>query len=451
MAYCTIAPVVKMLNLIWYKMLISVSLASGEPTGTAPLMAPSDLRVSKHWPGVILSWNSNVREEMEMNDVKYVLTYTFLNSTKEVKERCSETEKKISLNLYPGFVAKVKTQLLLSGTRNVIMESNWTEFIYTTPVYIQNLSCVIYNISNLNCTWDIKTEAPEDVQYFLSYRHNKRDYECQLHYKNINKKNTGCHFKEVYFIPPSKIKLNISVKDLRNNLGTHTYYKAFIPQRIEKLNPPNNVSIALENGSIRISWKHPPNIGSSKRSCFIYQVKIKDLKPTETREEEYVYPVHNPMKAYSVQVRAKKKICITNKLWSDWSEPVFINDDNTMETLLHIPVLACVLPVISFGIFLIFICRRYICFSVLFMAIPSPPVKIKTWLDSDEAHWQKEDDPVPKIPDMQIIRDVCVVPLTEKYFNPNEMEMPLKLELATWEDNCHKSIRNKDNLVNLDS
>ncbi|XP_014377102.2 interleukin-5 receptor subunit alpha-like [Alligator sinensis] len=278
MAYCTIAPVMKMLNLIWYKMLISVSLASGEPTGTARLMAPSDLRVSKHWPGVILSWNSNVREEMEMNDVKYVLTYTFLNSTKEVKERCSETEKKISLNLYPGFVAKVKTQLLLSGTRNIIMESNWTEFIYTTPVYIQNLSCVIYNISNLNCTWDIKTEAPEDVQYFLSYRHNKRDYECQLHFKNINKKNTGCHFKEVYFIPPSKIKLNISVKDLRNNLGTHTYYKAFIPQRIEKLNPPNNVSIALENGSIRISWKHPPNIGSSKRSCFIYQVKIRDLK-----------------------------------------------------------------------------------------------------------------------------------------------------------------------------
>lgn len=46
----------------------------------------------------------------------------------------------------------------------------------------------------------------------------------------------------------------------------------------EKLNPPINVSVSLENKSINIHWKPPPTIGSARKKCFLYQVKITDRK-----------------------------------------------------------------------------------------------------------------------------------------------------------------------------
>lgn len=39
---------------------------------------------------------------------------------------------------------------------------------------------------------------------------------------------------EIYFQPSRKINLNITVRDLRNNSGGLSYYKAFTPQKIGK-------------------------------------------------------------------------------------------------------------------------------------------------------------------------------------------------------------------------
>lgn len=46
----------------------------------------------------------------------------------------------------------------------------------------------------------------------------------------------------------------------------------------EKLNPPINISVSLENRSIQIYWKPPPTIGSASSKCFFYEVKITDHK-----------------------------------------------------------------------------------------------------------------------------------------------------------------------------
>ncbi|NXY81776.1 CSF2R factor, partial [Alcedo cyanopectus] len=64
---------------------------------------------------------------------------------------------------------------------------------------IENFSCVIYNISLMNCTWEAGRDAPGDAQYFL-YWQNLRygdSVECELYIKDENGRNLGCRFQNV--------------------------------------------------------------------------------------------------------------------------------------------------------------------------------------------------------------------------------------------------------------
>ncbi|XP_068251697.1 interleukin-5 receptor subunit alpha-like [Nyctibius grandis] len=390
MTRVTVIPVVMILSFFQRKTLFSTSLTSGQLDVVDALGLRNVLWITKHESRVVLSWNNNLtKEETEKYTVKYILSYKFFNTTHERKERLQEKKKIIRLELYSGFNAKVKTQVFVKETEDVIKESGWTEFTYKAPpVYIRNLSCIIYNISFFNCTWHIKAEAPEDIQIFFSYRHIGKDFECQKYIKNARKKNIGCHMKEIYFQSSRKINLNITVRDLRNNSRGPSYYKAFIPQTIEKLNPPINVSISLENRSIKVRWKPPPTVGSASNKCFLYQVKITDRKIVDVTAETYEYPFHKPSKKCAAQVRVKKEICIRNKIWSEWSEPVFIHDEQTVDVMLLSLTLFCLL--IFLGGLLICACRRYRCLEVITMPVPHPSDNIKTWLAADETHHQKQ-------------------------------------------------------------
>ncbi|XP_074014361.1 interleukin-5 receptor subunit alpha-like [Numenius arquata] len=390
MARITVAPVMLIVSFFQHKTLFSTSLASGQPDAVDNLGPHNVLWITKHESRLILSWNNNLtKEETEKYTVKYILSYKFFNTTHERKERLHEKKKVIPLELHSGFNAKVKTQLFAKETEDVIKESGWTEFTYKAPpVYIQNLSCIIYNISFFNCTWHIKAEAPEDIQIFFSYRHVGKDFECQQYIKNARKKNIGCHMKEIYFQPSRKINLNITVRDLRHNSGGLSYYKAFTPQTIEKLNPPINVSVSLENRSIKIHWKPPPTIGSARSKCFFYQVKITDRKIVDVTAEKYESPFHKPAKKCAVQVRVKKEVCIRNKIWSEWSEPVFIHNEKTVDVMLLSLTLFCFLVLL--GGLMIYVCRRYRCLEVITMPVPHPSDNIKTWLAADETRHQKQ-------------------------------------------------------------
>ncbi|XP_010216007.1 PREDICTED: interleukin-5 receptor subunit alpha-like [Tinamus guttatus] len=154
----------------------------------------------------------------------------------------------------------------------------------------------------------------------------------------------------------------------------------------EKLNPPVNVSIFLENRSIKIHWNPPPTIGSARNRCFMYQVKITDRKPVNVSEEKYEYPFHKPPYKCAAQVRAKKEKCITNKIWSEWSEPVFIDDEKTVDITLLTLTLICLL--VFLGCLLTCACRRYRCLEALTVPVPQAADSIKTWLDAEETHHQ---------------------------------------------------------------
>ncbi|NWI71388.1 CSF2R factor, partial [Todus mexicanus] len=64
---------------------------------------------------------------------------------------------------------------------------------------IENFSCVIYNVSLMNCTWQAGRNAPGDTQYFLYWQHLRSNnaMECELYIKDENGKNVGCRFQNV--------------------------------------------------------------------------------------------------------------------------------------------------------------------------------------------------------------------------------------------------------------
>ncbi|KAK2517379.1 hypothetical protein Q9233_013122 [Columba guinea] len=67
---------------------------------------------------------------------------------------------------------------------------------------IENFSCVIYNVSLMNCTWQAGRHAPGDTQYFLYWQNSRDDdeTECELYVKDENGRNMGCKFKNVSIV-----------------------------------------------------------------------------------------------------------------------------------------------------------------------------------------------------------------------------------------------------------
>ncbi|NXL92144.1 CSF2R factor, partial [Alectura lathami] len=140
---------------------------------------------------------------------------------------------------------------------------------------IENFSCMVYNISFMNCTWQAGRNAPEDTQYFLYWQNTRDDnvMECELYIKDENGRHTGCRFKnvtidyeEAYFL------VNGSSKD-----SLIQFYSTLIElYEIEKLMPPSNVTVNCDKTSndCVIQWQRPQISHSDKDKCFKYEVKI---------------------------------------------------------------------------------------------------------------------------------------------------------------------------------
>ncbi|NWW84934.1 CSF2R factor, partial [Rhynochetos jubatus] len=141
---------------------------------------------------------------------------------------------------------------------------------------IQNFSCVIYNVSFMNCTWQAGRDAPADTQYFL-YWQNSREHnvmECELYIKDENGRNTGCRFKNV------KIKNNRAyfwVNGSSKDSSIHLYDEYIQLYKIEKLMPPSNITVncdEIKNDCI-IQWQRPQTSHSTIDKCFKYEINIK--------------------------------------------------------------------------------------------------------------------------------------------------------------------------------
>ncbi|OXB80398.1 UNVERIFIED_CONTAM: hypothetical protein H355_003454, partial [Colinus virginianus] len=156
----------------------------------------------------------------------------------------------------------------------------------------------------------------------------------------------------------------------------------------------NDLQVTKKESQVILYWKN----NLTKEETEKYSVKYilsymffntsQERKIVDVTEEKYEYQVLRPVRKCTAQVRAKKEVCITNKIWSDWSEPVIIYDERTVDSIVLSLTLSGLL--VFLGSLLICMCRRYRFLEVVTMPFPSPTDKLTTWLAADETHHQKQ-------------------------------------------------------------
>ncbi|XP_037989612.1 granulocyte-macrophage colony-stimulating factor receptor subunit alpha-like isoform X2 [Motacilla alba alba] len=201
---------------------------------------------------------------------------------------------------------------------------------------IANFSCVIFNVSFMNCTWHVGRTATEDTQYFLYWRplENEDITECQNYIKDTYGRHIGCQFQNVTIENNNAYFL---VNGSRNGRSVQSYEKKILLYKIEKLTPPLNVTVNCTEASHGCTiWWQPPRTSHVKmRSCFKYQIVIENKadaeKNTKTtpkppliiESNSYLYESFSSGKRYSVKIRATDAdLCLVSSNWGEWSTPV---------------------------------------------------------------------------------------------------------------------------------
>lgn len=356
------------------------------------LRSPS-VTISDHVPGRInISWEPHLTEDMMNFTVMYNLFYRFKNKTVWKNVRRREKYEKINLKSHSNVWVKVSTVLFHDKELETKRaESNWTEVFYTVPkAPLENLSCIVYRLSSLNCTWQIvKDRSSEDAQFLFAFRYRQKEFKCQHYIINKEKKNVGCHMKDVYF-DNTRRRINVTVWC---NCSAIKVNRVYLPSLIEKLNPPINVSLHPEETGLRIRWTQPLTIRSTQPTCISYQVELteENKKPIpyvlEEGKVEHLIPHYDEKKKYSVQVRAKKNCASAkSKDWGEWSEPVFFGKEDDVGFWIIVTICSVFFTLLF--VLLGYLWKRYGGLKVILTPIPDPSAKLKQWLVSKEFYSQ---------------------------------------------------------------
>ncbi|KAM3934301.1 interleukin-5 receptor subunit alpha-like [Leptodactylus fuscus] len=379
---------------------------------------------------VLISWEAEEIAETENFSVCYLLSYQFSDKAKEPPRKflLETTNHKIRLHMHPGLVGSVSNAFCES--QKIQFHSIPAEFTYNAPpVYINNVSCVLFNITNLNCSWNFATDTPEDLDYSFALRLNSKWLSCR-HYFKRHKKNTGCYMQDVFSdynddTPLKRIKIGF-FSDF------HSVTKIFSPEAVEILTPPRNIQVLLEDRNVIIKWFPPPSIvfdvlqdgmtstyDPEEEGNFVYEIRVIENKskkifrqPNYIEKEEQIFTDLAKDKKYCLQIRARHN---HSKFWGEWSEPVFINKDKNVFPEWILIVIGPAL----FAALVFYLCKRYMKIMLL-TPIPHPSQNIKNWLYTNGSN------------DLRMQANIA---------GQNEQSVPLtELEIVTTTRHCDKKL-----------
>ncbi|XP_009928201.1 granulocyte-macrophage colony-stimulating factor receptor subunit alpha [Haliaeetus albicilla] len=259
---------------------------------------------------------------------------------------------------------------------------------------IENFSCVIYNISLMNCTWQPGRDAPGDTQYFLYWQNSRNTYddamECELYIKDENGRNTGCMFQNVR-IEPEKAYFLVSGSSKDALIQLYDEYIQLY--KIEILTPPLNVTVNCTRDSVGciITWQPPLTSHMKDTDCFQYQISIrnkddpkeakKDDHSEEVRIDSYEFQNYNEKKKYILKIRARGKYCSVSSNWGEWSEPIEFGQGK--DYFIFVILFLIALGTISVALLQYFLFKRYCSFKSIFSPIPQPREKFDASTDED--------------------------------------------------------------------
>ncbi|XP_074463719.1 granulocyte-macrophage colony-stimulating factor receptor subunit alpha-like isoform X2 [Larus michahellis] len=247
---------------------------------------------------------------------------------------------------------------------------------------IENFSCVIYNVSLMNCTWQAGRNAPEDTQYFLYWQYSRYDdaMECELYIKDENGRNTGCRFQNVTI--QTAVDAYFLVNGSSNGSLIQFYNKYIKLYKIEKLMPPSNITVncdEIKNDCI-IQWQRPQISHSNKDKCFKYEIIIKykdnpegKIKYTSIQEggNSHIFERSNTRKKYLLKMRTAGGACLVSSAWGDWSPPVEFGSEEIISSSVRI-LLVVAIATLVVAIIAILFYKRTGCWKAAFPEIPEP-------------------------------------------------------------------------------
>uniref|UniRef100_A0A8C0JF93 Type I cytokine receptor cytokine-binding domain-containing protein n=1 Tax=Chelonoidis abingdonii TaxID=106734 RepID=A0A8C0JF93_CHEAB len=146
---------------------------------------------------------------------------------------------------------------------------------------VENFSCVIYNISFMNCTWEVGRNAPEDTRYFLFWQYSKEEdeQECPHYIGDATGRHIACSFQDVKNI---KNTVYFLVNGSSNESEIQFYDEYINLYEIEKLTPPLNITVSCseDRAECRVRWKWPQisHLEGNGDGCFEYQIDIRNKK-----------------------------------------------------------------------------------------------------------------------------------------------------------------------------
>ncbi|GCC31441.1 hypothetical protein chiPu_0009899 [Chiloscyllium punctatum] len=240
------------------------------------LNPPTNLTIVDRQLGeVTISWNDGLSEIIKQHScIRYPFEYKYFDShTWQEDSRLLQPEYMKRFELHRGVYIRVKN-VLLDEHKRTIKESNWTVMDIQPPPGDQetlafNFSCVLYNHSTMNCTWNSGRQAANDTQYKMYYRQNDVTLQC-THYMDVGGKK-GCH------IDPGTVDVEenilICVNGSNSSRTIQQYYTEFDPQEYEVYNPPVNLEV-LPN--LTVKWDMPPAYDINIH-CFAFELNVTDL------------------------------------------------------------------------------------------------------------------------------------------------------------------------------
>uniref|UniRef100_A0A2K6R409 Colony stimulating factor 2 receptor subunit alpha n=1 Tax=Rhinopithecus roxellana TaxID=61622 RepID=A0A2K6R409_RHIRO len=208
----------------------------------------------------------------------------------------------------------------------------------------RNFSCFIYDVDFMNCTWARGPTAPRDVQYFLYIQNSKRrEIQCPYYIEDSGT-HVGCHLGNLSGLTSRNYFL---VNGTSQEIGIQFFDSLLDTKKIERFNPPGNVTVRCNTTHCLVRWKQPRTYQKLSYLDFQYQLDVhrKNTQPgTENLpinvsgdlENRYNFPSSEPRAKHAVKIRAAD-VRILN--WSSWSEATEFGSDDRNPSSVHIYVL----------------------------------------------------------------------------------------------------------------
>ncbi|XP_053313325.1 interleukin-5 receptor subunit alpha-like isoform X2 [Spea bombifrons] len=346
---------------------------SSQDAEFAPL--PTDLKVTIGVGFLNVSWDcNNITTAMEQYEYKAVIfgRFTVLHLQKCFVEIIPEAI------LHKGVEVEIRT---MKNGRDV--KNNWTTKTifpeggpYTSD---ENISCVVFNISFMNCSWDVGRQAAENTTYLLYLIQEGEKLTCPAYEKDLLGRHNKCLFS---FLDINFDKsVHMIVLEESKNRPVRFLDEFITPADYEILTPPRNFTLNNSLNRLVFTWLQPETLDPYAEDCFNYELNIWSKNNEATHKVKttmYTIPIINVREQLIAKVRAKWVTpCFENTFWGEWSEPIFYRSpDSPIFTRDHLLIVltVCTIAVLSVSTVL---CCRFKILRKIFPPVPQPVNVIK--------------------------------------------------------------------------